>query len=136
MRWTKLGLVGCSGRGKGPWGCFSPDVGGEELRLLLVVPPLPHSQFPAHRLFLFCCERQFPWAPHESTGQGARAGSQRHQDRDEQDTREEEKRGSRERVDMGCGGTGREKDRENRNRKELGERWEEAQGGAGGTGGG
>lgn len=69
---------GCSGRDREPWGCFSPDVGGEELRLLLVVHPLPCSQFPAHRLFLFCCELQFPWAPHQRTeGQKARAGSQR-----------------------------------------------------------
>lgn len=55
---------GCSGRGGELWGCFSPDVGGEELRLLLSVHPLPHSQLPAHRPFLFCCELQFPWAPH------------------------------------------------------------------------
>lgn len=54
---------GCSGRGRGPWGCFSADVGSKGLRLLLVAPR-PHSQFPAHRLFLFCCELQFPWVPH------------------------------------------------------------------------
>lgn len=76
LRGKKLGLVGRSGRGREPWGCFGPDVGGEELRLLLVVHPLPHSQFPAHRLFLFCCELQFPWAPHESTEGQGRQGRQ------------------------------------------------------------
>lgn len=34
----------------------------QELRLLLAIPPQSHSQFPAHRPFLFCCELQFPWA--------------------------------------------------------------------------
>lgn len=64
LKWRKPGLGGCSGRGRVLWGCFSPDVGSEELRLLLTVHPMPHSQLPAHRLFLFCCELQFPWAPH------------------------------------------------------------------------
>lgn len=54
----------CSRRGRELWGCFSPDVAGEEWRLLLADHPLPHSQLPAHRLFLFCCELQFPWALH------------------------------------------------------------------------
>ena len=51
---------------QGPWGCFGADVGSKGLRLLRVVPPHPppYSQFPAHRLFLFCCELQFPWVPH------------------------------------------------------------------------
>lgn len=38
---------------------------------------------------------------------GSRASSQKAQNRDEQGTREEENRGNRERVDMGCGGWNR-----------------------------
>jgi hypothetical protein len=66
----------------------------QALRLLLAIHPMPHSQFPAHRLFLFCCELQFPWVHIKAQDKG-QTSSQRDQKRDEQGMREEN-RGNRE----------------------------------------
>lgn len=54
--WQSAGLVGCRSLQM-----LQFRYEKQELRLLLAVHPLPHSQFPAHRPFLFCCELQFPW---------------------------------------------------------------------------
>lgn len=66
---------------------------------------------------------------------GARAGSQRDGNRDEQGTREEEKRGNRKECTGGIGEQDGRKTGKAEIEKKLGERWEEAEGGAGGTGG-
>lgn len=90
------------------------------------------TQFPAHRLFLFCCELKFPWSRIKAEREDRRPGCDSKKDQNTEMNRAPGKRrGSRARVDTGWELGGRAPGRAE-TAKEFGERQgRKVQGGAG-----